>query len=83
MKGDGGLQCREFVELVTEYLEDTLPASERARFEAHLAWCKSCARYLDQMRLTIRATGALDGEAVPQEAMDALLRAFRDWKRGG
>ncbi len=29
------LTCRELVELVTEYLEDALSPSERARFEAH------------------------------------------------
>lgn len=77
------LTCQELVELVTEYLEGTLPPAERVRFEAHLLDCDDCPVYLDQMRLTIRATGALDGKAVPREAMDALLRAFRDWKRGG
>lgn len=69
--------------MVTDYLEGELSVAERSRFEAHMAWCDGCARYLAQMRLTIRATGALDGEAVPREAMGALLRAFRDWKRGG
>jgi len=30
------LRCREFVELVTDYLEGALPAAQRDRFEAHL-----------------------------------------------
>ena len=47
------MPCRELVELVTEYLEDALPAQDRARFEAHLADCEDCNTYLDQMRQTI------------------------------
>ena len=40
------LTCRELVELVTDYLEDRLPAHERARFEAHLGECAACAAYV-------------------------------------
>jgi hypothetical protein len=73
-----GLQCREFVELVTDYLERTMPVADRARFEAHIAECVGCARYLEQMRLTIRATGALSEEAIPDAVMQVLLEVFRD-----
>ena len=76
------MQCRELVELVTDYLEDRLTATDRARFEAHLADCPYCARYLDQMRQTIRLLGRLPEESPSPEARDALLAAFRDWSRG-
>ena len=33
------LMCREFVELVTDYLQGALPARERNRFELHLSEC--------------------------------------------
>ena len=33
------MSCREFVELVTEYLEGTLSWRQRRRFEKHLAAC--------------------------------------------
>ncbi len=76
------LTCKELVELVTEYLEGTLPASERLRFEAHLADCPGCTAYLQQMRLTIRALGRLSEETIAPEAKDELLRRFRHWKQG-
>jgi anti-sigma factor (TIGR02949 family) len=76
------LSCRELVELVTEYLEGTLPPGERDRFEAHLANCPHCGRYLDQMGQTIRALGRLSEEVVAPEAREALLERFRDWKKG-
>jgi anti-sigma factor RsiW len=80
MGSESGLECREFVELVTDYLEGALPAAERARFDAHIAVCAGCGTYLEQMRQTIRATGELTEESVPQPAMDELLRLFRGWK---
>ncbi len=78
----GGLTCQELVELVTDYLEGTLPAADRARFEQHLALCLNCPTYLAQMRQTIRALGMLPEESIAPEARQELLEAFRTWKRG-
>jgi anti-sigma factor RsiW len=77
------ISCRELVELVTEYLEDQLPPDERARFEMHLVYCRGCAVYVDQMRETLRVTGGLREESLSPGARDALLDAFRGWKREG
>lgn len=74
------LSCREFIELVTEYLEGSLPPEEKERFEAHLAVCDGCTTYLEQMRQTIQWTGRLTEEQIPDEAKDKLLHTFRDWK---
>jgi len=79
----GELTCRELVELVTEYLEGTLPPQERARFEAHLGECDGCRDHLDQVRVTVRLSGRLSEERISPPAREALLRAFRGWKRGG
>jgi len=75
------LTCREFVELVTDYLEGTLPTADRARFEAHLLDCDDCPIYLDQMRQTIVTVGALSEERLDPAAKEDLLTIFRDWKR--
>lgn len=76
------LSCKELVELVTEYLEDALPSSERTRFETHLAECDGCRTYLAQMRATSAAARRLSEQAIPPAAKEALLAAFRSWKRG-
>ena len=75
------LTCQELVEVVTDYLEDRMPGEQRVLFEEHLAFCSWCVTYLDQMRETIRLTGALKEEDLTPETRDDLLRAFRDWKR--
>ncbi|HLB62230.1 MAG TPA: zf-HC2 domain-containing protein [Actinomycetota bacterium] len=80
MTAPAELTCKELVELVTEFLEGYLPEPDRERFEAHLAICDGCTAYVEQMRTTIRVTGTLTEEQVPQEATDRLLSAFRSWK---
>ena len=75
------LTCQELVELVTDYLEGGLRPAERARFEAHIAQCKHCRTYLDQMRTTIRLLGKLTKESLSPEAQHELLARFRDWKQ--
>jgi anti-sigma factor RsiW len=76
-----GITCQELVELVTDYLEGTLDTDRRVRFEQHLASCSGCREYLEQMELTIRATGRLSEDSLPPAATEALLDAFRDWKQ--
>ncbi|HEX3976746.1 MAG TPA: zf-HC2 domain-containing protein [Solirubrobacteraceae bacterium] len=72
------LVCREFVELVTDYLEGRLPPGEQARFHAHLAECDGCAGYLEDMRRMVDSMSDLPDPPVDPATHDALLRAFRD-----
>ena len=51
------LDCNELVELVTDYLDETLDLDIRARFDAHLLDCDGCDNYLQQFRITIGAVG--------------------------
>ena len=73
--------CQEFVELVTDYLEDRMPARERARFEAHLAECDGCSGYLEDMRGMVATMGTVTAPPDP-ETREALMRAVRDLRGG-
>jgi anti-sigma factor RsiW len=77
----GPLTCRELVELVTEYFEGALSSAERSRFEEHVMSCPPCRAYLEQMRQTIRLLGRIPEERVPPDAEEALVAAFRGWRR--
>lgn len=81
MSGDAEMTCRELVELVTAWLDDALPAGDRARFDAHLIDCPYCRIYLAQMRQTTRLLGRLSEATIDPAARDALLDRFRDWHR--
>jgi len=76
------MNCDEFVELVTAYLEGALDEDTERRFVEHLAECDGCDRYLDQIRCTIDALGHLPAEGLAPDARDRLLTAFRDWNGG-
>lgn len=76
------LPCVDFVELATEYLEGALPTERRLIIERHLAFCLPCVDYLEQMRATVRATGGLREEDVPEPVMESLLDAFREFSPG-
>jgi anti-sigma factor RsiW len=75
------LTCHEVIELLGDYLEDALAPDDRRRVEEHLAGCDNCTRYLEQMRETIRLTGMLTEEQVPEEQKQELVEAFRSWTR--
>jgi anti-sigma factor RsiW len=76
------LTCRELVELVTDYLEGALSPEDRDRFEAHLATCDGCSKYMRQMRETVRLTGMLREDQIPAAQKESLLSAFRSWRAG-
>jgi anti-sigma factor RsiW len=81
MHPNDDLPCQELVELVTDYLEGRLPPTEQRRFEAHLALCRGCRAYLEQMRQAVRALGRLPEESIDAEVKQRLLSAFRAWHR--
>jgi anti-sigma factor RsiW len=82
MTPDNEMSCKELVELVTEYLDDALPANDRARFEAHLAECPWCVEYVAQIERTAWLVGATSREVQNDPRTAELLELFRDWKRG-
>jgi anti-sigma factor RsiW len=76
------VNCAEFVELVTAYLDGALDQDTEQRFVEHIAICDGCDRYLQQMRETVTQLGRLPTEdSLSGEARDGLLAAFRSWSR--
>jgi anti-sigma factor RsiW len=75
------MACKALVEVVTDYLEGALTAVDRRRFEAHLAQCPYCSEYLAQMRQIAGALGGLREETLAPDTRDALLAAFRGWRK--
>jgi anti-sigma factor RsiW len=72
------MNCDDVVEMVTAYVEGTLPDVERAAFEAHLAECPGCDRYLAQYRHTIALLGEVPAEALSAPSRRRLLDTFAE-----
>ncbi|MCV2491960.1 zf-HC2 domain-containing protein [Geodermatophilus sp. YIM 151500] len=70
------LACQEFVELVTEHLEGTLPERAARAVAAHLDLCEPCRIYLEQMRSTATALRTVPVPSLPPPARRRLLEVF-------
>jgi predicted anti-sigma-YlaC factor YlaD len=74
------MACIEVVEVVTDYLEGTMPARKRRLLKEHLTGCDGCDAYIEQMRRTIEVSGRLRAEDIPPELEERLLGVFESWK---
>ena len=75
------MTCQEFITFLLEYVSGELPASEHAKFEAHLAECPDCLAYLKSYETTIKLGAAAYADAdldqtVPQDAPEELVQAI-------
>jgi len=76
------MSCREFTDLILEYLFGIGLAVERAEFDRHLAECPDCVAYLDSYQKTIQIEQAAFSNPdstdsfVPEKLVQAILRAW-------
>jgi anti-sigma factor RsiW len=73
--------CNEFVELVTDYLEDALSDELVRNIDAHLEDCAGCRSVLAQWRLVVRITGRLAETAVDQLDADTRQRLMASFQQ--
>jgi predicted anti-sigma-YlaC factor YlaD len=73
------MNCKEFIELLSDYLEMTVTPETLASLEAHLAGCVPCQAYLKTYRRTREIAAASERATLPPAMpteMKARLRAF-------
>lgn len=68
---------------VCEMLEVTLPPALQDAADRHLADCPHCREYLEQMRRAVSFARGLRDDDVPPDVVDALTRAFAEYRSGG
>ena len=79
------LTCREFIEFLDAYMDNSIASEERATFESHLAECRHCRMYLDQYRTTVElarslgksARDVIDHTQAPPNVLEAVRRALK------
>jgi anti-sigma factor RsiW len=71
------LVCQQAVELMSDYLDGSLSRRDRKRLEQHLAGCDACSAYLEQLRVTIIASGVVEVDELAPEVLETLTDLFR------
>ncbi len=75
------LCCREVNEFLVAYGEGLLGPDLRAQFEAHLARCSCCMKYMDQYRTTIalaREAESATATPLPDELVRMTMSFLRE-----
>jgi hypothetical protein len=62
-----GLDCKEVSRLISEGLDQAMPAPERARLRYHFVICRTCRTVDEQMKFLRRAVKEMDKEPPPGE----------------
>jgi Putative zinc-finger len=71
------IRCRDMVDLIVDYLEDTLEPAVRQAFEAHIADCQNCWRFLKTYRETIALGQQLRADTIPTDVRERLETFLR------
>ena len=73
------MNCKDFIALLSDYLEATVTPETLAALEEHLAGCQPCQAYLRTYRRTRELAAASEQATLPPAMpaeMKAQLRAF-------
>lgn len=76
------LDCQDFVELVTGYMEEALPEAARRRISVHLSECDDCTEYLREMGLTRAHIERADLHELSADMRARLIAVYREFHAG-
>jgi anti-sigma factor (TIGR02949 family) len=69
------LTCRDVIDLLADYLEQSLSPEALEGFDRHLDSCPACVAYVNTYRKTRELAGEVTRVAMPED-MRARLRQF-------
>ena len=69
--------CSRIVSLLSDYIDNRLPADVRQDLEQHLNGCADCTAFMGTFRSTVTLLKSLNDDDLPQE-LRVRLKAFLD-----
>jgi len=79
------MTCREFFELLSDYLDDEMAPEARVVFERHIELCPPCVDYLESFRRCRQLAVSScqhDHDDVPADVPDGLVKAILAARKG-
>lgn len=75
------MNCRNVVQLASDYLNRDLPRLTRLRIRVHLFMCVRCRRFVRQLKTVVRTVAAMADQKPPSSPssteLDILARHLR------
>ena len=76
--GPSSIECRQIADLLSDYLDGTLPKSTRELLEWHIEGCGPCVAFVNTYRGTVNAATKLKDVEIPPELKQRLLAVLRN-----
>jgi anti-sigma factor (TIGR02949 family) len=70
------LTCKDFLNEVSEFLDDSLDPDARARLNEHVNHCPNCWVILDTTQKTIKVYKGVEAQNIPAEIHTRLMSAL-------
>ena len=67
------LTCKEFLEELSDYLDENVDAEARAKLEQHIAQCPNCWVVCDTTKRTIKIYKGMEAYSMPADVEARLL----------
>jgi anti-sigma factor RsiW len=70
------LTCKEFLQELNDFLDETVDGELRRHLEAHVTECPNCFVILDTTKRTIRVYKGMEPQSIPDDVHSRLMRAL-------
>jgi anti-sigma factor (TIGR02949 family) len=70
------LTCKEFLNELSDFLDDSLDRDLREKIEKHVSQCPNCWVILDTTQKTIKVYKGLEPQPIPQDIHSRLMVAL-------
>lgn len=70
------LTCKDFLQELSDYLDENVDAEVRARLEKHITECPNCWVIADTTRKTIKIYKGMESHTIPADVESRLLKAL-------
>jgi anti-sigma factor (TIGR02949 family) len=71
------LTCKDFLNELNEYLDDTVDPEIRARLHQHVTECPNCWVILDTTQKTIKVYKGMEPQNIPTDLHSRLMSALQ------
>ncbi len=69
--------CKDVAQILSDYIDDELPDSEKRSIDMHLVSCKDCRNYLNTYKVTVQLVGRIPDTPMPKDFADHLEGVLR------